>query len=446
MKKLFGTDGVRGVANRELTPEMAYRIGRICAFLMKREHTTSFIIVGKDTRKSGDMLESALNAGICSSGMDVLSVGVLPTPALAYLTRERGAAAGIMISASHNPIEDNGLKIFASSGFKLSDDMEAELENLYFNEDRLPRPKGGAIGKVEMDDDSINVYGRFLKEICPDLTGMHVAMDCAHGAAYKLAPELFSALGAKVTALNNTPSGTNINVRCGSTSPYLLQKTVKETGAMVGLAFDGDADRLIAVDEQGEIVDGDILMLIFSLYLQKKRRLKNSTLVATIMSNGGLDIAAEQNGFKVVRTAVGDRYVLEKMIEGGFNLGGEQSGHIIFSDYVTTGDGILTALQLTWIIREEGRKLSSYRTMLSRLPQVLVNCRVNRKDGWEENPVFKQALKEAHDKIGPCGRILIRPSGTEPVMRIMVEGEKDEAILHNLASELVSVLIRELNN
>lgn len=446
LKRLFGTDGVRGVANQELTPEMAYRIGRICAFLMKKEGKPSFIVVGKDTRKSGDLLEAALSAGICSSGMDVLSVGVVPTPALAYLTRERKAAAGVMISASHNPIEDNGLKIFASSGYKLSDDMEAELENLYFDEDCLPRPQGGAIGKVEMDYDAVNAYGRFLQEIYPDLNGMHVAMDCAHGAAYNVAPKLFSALGAKVTVLNNTPNGTNINVRCGSTDTTLLQKTVKETGAAVGLAFDGDADRLIAVDEHGEVVDGDILMLIFSLYLQKKRCLNNGTLVATVMSNGGLDIAAEQNGFKVVRTDVGDRYVLEKMIEGGFNLGGEQSGHIIFFDYGTTGDGILTALQLTRIISEEGRKLSSYRTLLSRLPQVLVNCRVSRKDGWEENPVFKKALKEAYDKIGPYGRILIRPSGTEPLMRVMVEGEKDEAILHNLASELVSVLVRELNN
>lgn len=446
MKRLFGTDGIRGVANQELTPEMAYRIGRICAFLLKGERGSSFIVVGKDTRKSGDMLESALNAGICSSGMDVLDVGILPTPALAYLTRERGAVAGIMISASHNPIEDNGLKIFDASGFKLSDGVEMELEKFYFSNDRLPRPQGGDVGKVETDHNAIDTYGHFLKEICPDLGGMHVVVDCAHGAAYKLAPELFSVLGARTTVLNNAPDGTNINVSCGSTNPHILQEAVRDAGAMMGLAFDGDADRLIAVDENGEIVDGDLLMLIFSSYLRKKQRLKKNTLVATVMSNGGLDIAAEQNGFKVVRTAVGDRYVLEKMVEGGFNLGGEQSGHIIFSDYVTTGDGILTGLQLARIIKEEGRKLSSYRAMLSRLPQVMVNCRVSRKDGWEESPVFKQALKEAHDKVGPYGRILVRPSGTEPLMRIMVEGEKDESILYNLATELVSILVKELNN
>ncbi len=444
-KKLFGTDGVRGVANQELTPEMAFRIGRICAYLVKKKGGQPFIVIGKDTRKSGDMLEGALIAGICSSGLDTRSLGVLSTPALAFLTKKMGAAAGVMISASHNPIEDNGLKIFTSAGLKYSDEMEAELEEYYFSKDQLPRPQGAEIGHLQDDATAINDYLAFLKDISPDLTGMHIAIDCGHGAVYKLAPELFTSIGAKVTVLNSTPNGININVKCGSTDTSSLQEAVKKIGADLGVAFDGDADRLIAVDEEGEIVDGDLLMLIFSLYLQKQNKLKNNTLVATIMSNGGLDIAAKDNGINVIRTTVGDRYVLEKMLEGGFNLGGEQSGHIIFSDYCTTGDGLLTALQLAGIIKEEGRNLSSYNSLMSRLPQVNEKCRVSRKEGWEDIPVIKQALDSAYKKIGNHGRIIVRPSGTEPVMRIMIEGDKDKAMLESLASELKSIISRELN-
>jgi len=445
MKKLFGTDGVRGVANVELTPEMAYRIGRICAHLVEQGTEKPFIAIGKDTRISGDMLEGALVAGICSSGVNARCLGVLSTPALAYLTKALGAAAGIMISASHNPIEDNGLKVFAASGYKLSDEKEAYLEELYFAEDRLPRPRGGAVGRQVIDREAVNLYLDYLKKSSPDLSGMHIAMDCGHGAVYKLAPEIYRALGAKVTVLNNEPNGVNINVNCGSTDPSALQEAVLKSGAQVGLAFDGDADRLIAVDDQGQIVDGDLLMLLFALNLKKKNRLAHDTFVITVMSNGGLEVAANRNGLKVVRTAVGDRYVLEKMLEGGYKLGGEQSGHIIFADYATTGDGLLSALKLTEVLKEEGRPLSSYKNLMIRLPQVTVNCRVGRKDGWEELPAFQQALQQAKAKIGPVGRVLVRPSGTEPVIRIMVEGEGEEAALRDIAAGLADILSKELN-
>ncbi len=445
MKKLFGTDGVRGVANRELTPEMAFRIGRISACLLKNSDEKPFVVIGRDTRKSGDMLEGALIAGICSSGVDARCLGVLSTPALAYLTKKLKATAGIMISASHNPIEDNGLKIFAPTGYKLSDRVEAKLEELYFGEDELPRPDGEGVGCSRDEHGAVDLYMDFMIELAPELRGMHIAMDCGHGAVYKLAPEIFASLGAEVTVLNNTPNGVNINVKCGSTDPSALQKKVQESGAHLGLAFDGDADRLIAVDEKGEIVDGDTLMLMFAFYLRGKGLLNRYTLVTTVMSNGGLDVAAEKKGLEVLRTAVGDRYVLEKMLEGGYNLGGEQSGHIIFSDYATTGDGLLSALMLAKIIKEEGQPLSSYSSLMTRLPQVTVNCRVSRKQGWEESAVFQEALQKAHKAIGPHGRILVRPSGTEPVMRVMVEGELDAGALKELAEDLAAVLSKELN-
>jgi len=445
VKRLFGTDGVRGVANQELTPEMAFRIGRIGTYLLKQDRENPFVVIGKDTRKHGDMLQGALIAGICSSGADARSLGVLSTPALAYLTRELGAAAGIMISASHNPVEDNGLKIFASTGYKLSDRTEARLEELYFGEDRLPRPQAGEIGHALDDSQAVDRYLEFLQANSPAFQGMHIAMDCGHGAVYRLAPEIFRALGARITVLNDSPNGVNINVKCGSTDPSALQETVKEVGAHLGLAFDGDADRLIAVDEQGEVVDGDLMMLIFARFLQQKNRLNHNTLVTTVMSNGGLDIAAGEHGMKVVRTAVGDRYVLEQMLQDGSSLGGEQSGHIIFADFATTGDGLLSALKLAEIVQEEGRPLSSYRSLMTCLPQVTVNCRVGRKEGWDKLPAFQQAQQKVREQIGPNGRILVRPSGTEPVMRVMVEGEQDKTTLENLARELADILQQELS-
>jgi phosphoglucosamine mutase len=424
---------------------MAFCIGRICAYQAMESEEKPVIAIGKDTRISGDMLQGALVAGICSSGADAHCLGVLSTPALAYLTCKLGAAAGIMISASHNPIEDNGLKVFSSSGYKLSDQKEAELEELYFATDDLPRPQGAKLGRVIDDGDSAGLYLEFLKNSFPGLAGMHVAIDCGHGAVYRLAPEIYRALGAKVTVLNNEPNGVNINVKCGSTDPSALQEMVKQSGAHVGLAFDGDADRLIAVDDLGEIVDGDLLMLLFALDLKQKDRLDHNTFVTTVMSNGGLEMAANLNGIKLVRTVVGDRYVLEKMLQGGFKLGGEQSGHIIFSDYATTGDGLFSALKLTEFLQEAGRPLSSYKALITRLPQVTVNCRVGRKDGWEDIPAFQRAIEDAYETIGSFGRVLVRPSGTEPVMRVMVEGEKDEAALKLIATGLAAILTKELN-
>lgn len=446
MKRLFGTDGVRGVANLELTPEMAFRIGRISAHLLAKRFHGSFFVVGKDTRISGDMLEGALIAGINSSGVDVRLVGVVSTPCLSYLTHRLGAAAGIMISASHNPIEDNGLKIFGPDGMKISESCEGELEDVYFqDEDPLPRPVGGAAGRVYQCFEAVGRYTDFLKEIAPDLGGVRLAIDCGHGAAYKIAPELFQTLGASLMVLNDKPNGININVDCGSTNPAQLQEAVRESGALMGLAFDGDADRLIAVDEKGRITDGDVVMSAFARHLIKRNRLKNNTLVATIMSNGALEVVGERSGFKVVRTPVGDRYVLEKMLEGGYNLGGEQSGHIIQSDYNCAGDGLLTALQLLRVIREEGEYLSSFVDSFPRFPQVLVNCRVSQKNGWEEIPAVREAMKKARGKIGPYGRIVIRPSGTEPLMRVMIEGEGNEEELRQLAEELCGILSKELN-
>ncbi len=445
MRNLFGTDGVRGVANRYLTPEMAFGIGRCSAHILKNNHPAPFIVVGRDTRKSGDMLEGALIAGICSSGMDVYTLGVVSTPALAYITRELGAVAGIMISASHNPIEDNGLKIFGPCGYKLSDSLETKLEETYFGEDSMPRPIGAEVGRVYSNGGTVKKYVDYMKKTGPALNGMHVALDCGHGSVYRLAPEIFRALGARVTVLNAEPDGININVNCGSTNPGQLQQVVKNSDVLLGMAFDGDADRLIAVDEKGDLIDGDLLMLIFTLYLKKKDKLRHNTLVATVMSNGALDAAAGQNNFRVIRTAVGDRYVLEKMLEGDFNLGGEQSGHIIFSEHSTTGDGLLTALELARVVSEEQKLPSAYQALFNRLPQITVNCRVARKNGWENLPRFKEAMTAAKEQLGPFGRILVRPSGTEPLMRVMVEGEINENELNKMAGDLAEILVSELN-
>lgn len=450
MKKLFGTDGMRGVANTELDPETSFKIGRISAYLLGGETARPFFLVGKDTRRSGDMLEGSLVAGINSSGADVHSLGVVSTPGLAYLTRELGATAGIMISASHNPIEDNGLKIFGSGGYKISDEIERQIEEIYRDitgkgSDELPRPTGGGIGKQVERPEAVEVYLNYLRKLAPDLSRLRVALDCGHGAVYRIAPELFTALGAEVEILHNTPDGVNINVDCGSTNPARLQELVREKKADVGLAFDGDADRLIAVDEKGEVVDGDLLLLIFSLYLKKLQRLNHDTLVATVMSNVGLEEAAEKNGFRLVRTKVGDRFVLEEMLRGEYSLGGEQSGHIIFSEHGTTGDGLLTAVQLTGVLRREGKPLSSYREHITCYPQVMLNCRVKTQEGWEELPRFQEALKETESKLGPYGRVLVRPSGTEPLMRVMVEGKRSEEELQEMAQELCDLLSRELN-
>ncbi len=444
MGKLFGTDGIRGVANRDLTPELFFRIGRITAWMLGREHEKPVFAVGRDTRLSGSMLEGSLAAGITSAGGEVRLIGIASTPAIAYLARDLDTAAGMVISASHNPIEDNGLKIFDGRGFKLPDQMEARIENYYFQGmDELPRPEGKNVGQTYPDDAALEKYLMHLKRTSTRLDGMKLVIDCAHGAVCRVAGRLLSELGADVNVLHDEPDGTLINVNCGATDTADLQRAVVEIGAVAGLAFDGDADRLIAVDEKGNEVDGDAIMSICAVDMAKKGLLKKSTLVATVMSNGGLDILAEKHGLKVDRTAVGDRYVLEKIVSGGYNLGGEQSGHIIFSDYATTGDGLLTALQLLTFMQENEKPLSELASRLERLPQVLVNQKVETREGWAEKPRITGAIRKIEEELGQHGRILVRPSGTEPKIRVMIEAPLDKETLLEYAESLAEVIKEE---
>lgn len=444
MGKLFGTDGIRGVANRDLTPELAFKIGRIAAWMLGKENDSPLFVIGRDTRLSGPMLEGSLTAGITSAGGDVRLLGVVSTPAVAYLTKKLGAAAGVVISASHNPIEDNGLKIFDGRGFKLPDALEEKIEAYYFkDEDDLPRPEGLHLGQAFHDGDALQQYLKHLRNSSDSLEGMKLVIDCAHGAVCRIAGDLLQSLGAEIVSLHDEPDGGMINVNCGATDTADLQKSVIENGAILGLAFDGDADRLIAVDEQGAIVDGDAVMAICAISMARKGQLNNKTIVATIMSNGGLDILAEKHGIRVVRTTVGDRYVLEKMLEGGFSIGGEQSGHIIFSDYATTGDGLLTALQLLRVVREEERPLSLLAAALERLPQVLVNQKVGTKEGWSDNSKIKTAIKKVEQELGQHGRVLVRPSGTEPKIRVMLEAPLPEEKLESYARSLAELIALE---
>lgn len=447
MKKLFGTDGIRGVANRDLTPELAFRIGRITASLLKDKKSRPIVLIGRDTRLSGGMLEGSLTAGITSAGVSVRLLGVIPTPGVAYLTRSLQATAGMVISASHNPIEDNGLKIFNYAGLKLPDEIETLIEKFYFEYDRssgeLPRPEGADVGHVYHDGEAVERYLQHLKGTVSSLAGMRLAVDCGHGAACRFARELLQQLGAGVVLLHGEADGGRINVNCGATNTADLQQEVVRCGADAGLAFDGDADRLIAVDEKGAVVDGDAIMSICAIHMAQQGTLKKNTLVATVMSNGGLDLLGEEYGFKLVRTAVGDRYVLEAMLAGGYNLGGEQSGHIIFSDHATTGDGLLTALQLLTIIGTTGIPLSELAGRLKRLPQVLYNQPVASKKGWEENPAVATAIEALRGKMGRHGRILVRPSGTEPLIRIMLEAPLPEEELWDEARDLAGIIARE---
>lgn len=446
MGKLFGTDGIRGVANEKLTPEMALRMGRIVASLLAEGCGSSrpFFLLGRDTRISGAMLEGPLSAGIASAGVDVRLLGVVSTPAVAYLVRRLKAAGGVMISASHNPVEDNGIKFFNAEGRKLDDALEARAEKLYFGGgDSLPRPTGTGVGRIINSARAVQHYTAFLEEAAPRLEGFRVALDCANGSLSRIAPRLYRKLGAEVIALHSSPNGSNINVRCGSTNPAFLQEAVCQSGAHAGLAFDGDGDRLIAVDENGAIVDGDAIMAICGDYLRESGQLRGGTIVATVMSNGGLELACRERGIKLLRTRVGDRYVLEEMIKGGYALGGEQSGHIIFYDYIPTGDGLFTSLQLLKVMAEKDASLSTLAGILQRMPQVLVNCRLQRRDGWEQNPRIRESLRLAEEKLGTCGRVLVRASGTEPLIRIMVEGE-DSAMLQEISRELAATFEMEL--
>lgn len=446
MGKLFGTDGVRGVANTELTPELAFRLGRAGAGLFGQNNKRPNFVIGRDTRISGVMLEAALIAGICSAGGNVTVLGVVPTPAVAYLTRKLGADAGIVISASHNPAADNGIKFFSGDGYKLPDAVENRLEELVLApQDDIARPIGGEIGTITHYPEGLDTYIDFVTSTTDlDFRKLKIVIDCANGAAFEASPRVFRRLGANVITLNAQPNGVNINVDCGSTHPQALQKAVLEHNAHLGIAHDGDADRVIVVDEQGRIVDGDFIMAICGLHMLGKGQLADNTLVATVMSNLGLHLAFKRMGGKVVTTQVGDRYVLEAMREKGYNLGGEQSGHIIFLEHNTTGDGLVTAVQLVSVVKERGKPLSELAAIMKRLPQVLVNVRVKDKTGWEENRAIRTAVEKAEKELGDAGRVLVRASGTEPLIRIMAEGP-DEAALKTLVEDIQEVVSAELS-
>ncbi|WP_027087421.1 phosphoglucosamine mutase [Cohnella panacarvi] len=445
MGKYFGTDGVRGVANQGLTPELAYKIGRCGGVVLAGRAERPKVIIGYDTRISGAMLENALVAGLLSIGADVVRLGVVSTPAVAYLTRVLGAEAGVMISASHNPVEDNGIKFFGGDGFKLLDETEAEIERLMdAEEDHLPRPVGGAIGTLTTDLTAKQRYLDYLKTtVTQSFAGLTVVLDCAHGSAYELAPDIFRELGAKIVTIGAEPNGLNINAGVGSTHPELLAAKVKEIGADLGLAFDGDADRLIAIDENGEEVDGDYILCICGDAMRRAGRLSKDTVVTTVMANLGFFKAAGMLGLKTAKTAVGDRYVMEEMVNGGYNLGGEQSGHVIFLDYSTTGDGILTGLQLVDTIVASGKKLGELKRMMSKFPQVLVNVRVADKSRYPGNPAIAEAVRAAESELGDNGRVLVRPSGTEALIRVMAEGA-DKGEIERLVGNIVDVVRREL--
>ena len=444
MSKLFGTDGVRGVANSELTAELAFKLGKVGTYALSKEKERPIVLIGKDTRISGDMLEDVISAGILSMGGNVIKVGVLPTPAIAYLVKHYKADAGVVISASHNSFEDNGIKFFNSEGFKLADEIEDEIESIILRDiDVSSHITGDKLGKcLAADDAALDSYAEFLKStIDVDITDMKIVLDCANGAAYKVAEKVFKDLGAEVTVIFNEPNGININNACGSTYPEILQKVVVREKADIGLAFDGDADRLIAVDELGRIVDGDKTMCICAKMLKDIGALKGNSVTATVMSNLGLHKALSEIGVTVDVTAVGDRYVLESMLKTGCVIGGEQSGHIIFLDYATTGDGILAALQLVKAVKLSGEKISTLSDNIPIYPQVLKNAKVKNenKDKFAMDPEVKAEIERVEKLMSGDGRVLIRPSGTEPKVRVMIEGKDLDAITE-LAENLANML------
>lgn len=446
MGKYFGTDGVRGIANAELTPEMAYKLGRVGAYVLTRGVERPNLIVGRDTRISGHLLESALIAGILSIGANVMQLGVITTPGVAYLTRHVGADAGVMISASHNPVEDNGIKFFGPDGFKLLEETELEIEHLLDQDvDRLPRPVGASIGRLTERKELAQAYLAHLNQtVGHRFEGFKIVLDCANGAATELAPELFRQLGAEVVIINGDPNGLNINVNGGSTHPEQLQVVVVREDADIGLAFDGDADRLIAVDETGAVLDGDFIMYILANYLKEQGALAKNTLVTTVMSNIGLFKAAAAAQIKTVKTQVGDRYVMEAMREGGYTLGGEQSGHIIFLDHSTCGDGILTAVQLVNVLKARGQPLSTLSHMMRKYPQLMVNVRVKGRNRWKQNDAIQSEIQAVEAELGEEGRVLVRPSGTEPLIRVMAEGP-DESELEQHVQRIAGVVRKELS-
>ena len=444
MARLFGTDGVRGVANEELTPILAMQLGQAGACVLTREHEHKpTIMVGCDTRISGDMLANALMAGACSVGANCVYVGVIPTPAVAYLTKKYKVDAGVVISASHNPVEFNGIKFFDGNGFKLPDELEDEIEAMIKNGMQgVKFPIGSGVGKIKYRTDAREEYiNHAMRAVNVDLTGLKMVVDCAEGASFYTSVETFRELGGEVVAIHNNPDGTNINANCGSTHMEELQARVVYEKADLGLAFDGDADRLIAVDENGKIVDGDQIMAIVGTHMKTQGKLKKNTIVATIMSNLGFFLMGEKNGIKIEQTKVGDRYVLERMREIGASLGGEQSGHIIFLDENTTGDGLLSALHLLQVLVETGKSLSELSKVMEVLPQALVNASVpnHKKESFMEYPEIAEAIRKLNERFDGEGRVLIRPSGTEPMVRVMIEG-KDQKLIDSEAEKLAALI------
>ncbi len=451
MRKFFGTDGVRGVANVEpLTAETTLKLGRAVAYLFlqqKAKQARHCVVIGKDTRLSGYLLESALTSGICSMGVDVLLVGPMPTPALAFLTRSLRADAGVVISGSHNPYQDNGIKFFAESGFKFPDEFEHKIEEL-IESGRIDaiRPTAKRIGKAFRIDDADGRYIEFVKNSIPkgmEFQGMKIAVDCANGAAYKVAPMVLRELGADVTVLGDRPNGTNINANCGAMAPASLQRAVTKIGADIGIAYDGDADRALFVDHRGQLIPGDHILAACALALHRRGQLKNGTVVTTVMSNMGFEAALEPEGLKVVRAKVGDRYVLERMLQGGYNFGGEASGHVIFLDYNTSGDGLITSLQVLTLMHESGRSLAELAACMKSWPQVLLNVRVARRRELSDIPGYAKQLKQVEQRLDGQGRVLVRYSGTEPIVRVMVEG-KVKRLVDQAAKELARTIAAAL--
>jgi phosphoglucosamine mutase len=444
MRKLFGTDGVRGVANLEpMTSEIAMQLGRAAAHIFMRRAGRHQVVIGKDTRLSGYMLESALTAGICSMGVDVLLVGPMPTPAIAFLTRSLRADAGVVISASHNPYQDNGIKFFSNEGFKLPDELEARIEQLIISDEiKHLRPTADAIGKAYRIGDAEGRYIEFVKRSLPkdlDLQGIKLVVDCANGAAYKVAPAVLRELGADIEVIASTPDGMNINDGCGAVHPERLQEAVRRHNAHLGIALDGDADRAIFVCEQGKIIDGDHVMAALGLDLQAQGQLACQTVVGTVMSNFGLELAMKKAGIQLTRTPVGDRYLMERMLADGYNFGGEQSGHFIFLDHNTTGDGLISALQILSLMKRTRKPLSELAKAMTAVPQILLNVRVKHKPDLNQIPDIQQAIKAAETTLNGSGRVLVRYSGTEALLRIMVEGERDSTI-REVADHLAEIV------
>lgn len=447
--KLFGTDGVRGRINRHpMTPETVLRIGMAAALALKKEHHgRNMVLIGKDTRLSGYMIESALTSGICSMGMDVTLVGPLPTPGIAYLTRTLRIDAGVVISASHNPYQDNGIKFFSYNGFKLPDQLERKIEELVRDDslERL-RPRGEEVGKAFRLDDATGRYIEYIKSTLVrgvSFEGMKVVVDSANGAAYKTTPWLLRELGAEVVSINDRPDGRNINESCGSLHLEGLCRAVKQQKADIGIAHDGDADRTLFCDEKGRVVDGDRIMGLCAVELAASGRLKRNTVVSTVMSNIGLELFLERQGIRMLRTKVGDRYVVERMIEDGYNFGGEQSGHIIFLDFNTTGDGPITAVQVLNLLKSKNRSLSSLASKIRLYPQVLLNVEVEKKTDIRAVPEVERAIREAEKRLEGKGRVLVRPSGTEQKIRVMVEG-KSTALTGKIARDIAGIIRKKM--